>query len=125
MNQAAEESPIETATSIGSTVVHVCECAGKVIGVVQWRNLGEEAEVLDVAVATKHRRQGNARFLLGKFLELIRRRGIRDVFLEVRESNAPAIALYRNLGFSARGRRPNYYQHPQEDALLLHLKISD
>ena len=86
--------------------------------------LTEEVEVLDVAVAAKHRRQGNARFLLEEFLRLVQEHGIRGVFLEVRESNVPAIALYRKFGFSTSGRRPNYYQQPDEAAMLLHLRIS-
>jgi len=120
---AVEKSPGANSTHIGSTFVHVCQQDGAVVAVVQWRNLGEEAEILDIAVAEKHRRHGNARFLLKKFVELVRQHGIGDVFLEVRESNFPAIALYREFGFSTSGRRPNYYQHPQEAAILLHLKI--
>src|SRR6266403_4504946 len=119
----AEKSPGANSTDIGSTVVHVCQQDGAVVAVMQWRNLGAEAEVLDIAVAEKHRGHGNARFLLDKFLELIRQYGIRDVFLEARESNFPAIALYRKFGFSTSGRRPNYYRDPQEAAVLLHLKI--
>ena len=119
-----EASATSESTGVGSTVVHVCERAGKVVALLQWRNLGEEVEVLDVAVAVKHRRQGNARFLLEKFLRLVQQHGIRSVFLEVRESNVPAIALYRKLGFSTSGRRPNYYQRPDEAAILLHLRIS-
>jgi ribosomal-protein-alanine N-acetyltransferase len=111
-------------TEVGSTVVHVCERTGKVVALVQWRNLGEEVEVLDFAVAAKHRRQGNALFLLEEFLRLVQQHGMRSVFLEVRESNVPAIALYRKLGFSTSGRRPNYYQQPDEAAILLHLKTS-
>ena len=120
---AVEKSPGANSTHIGSTFVHVCQQDGAVVAVVQWRNLGEEAEILDIAVAEKHRRHGHARFLLEKFLELARQHGIRDVFLEVRESNFPAIALYRKFGFSTSGRRPNYYRDPQEAAILLHLKI--
>ena len=120
---AVEKSPGANSTHIGSTFVHVCQQDGAVVAVVQWRNLGEEAEILDIAVAEKHRRHGNARFLLKKFVELVRQHGIGDVFLEVRESNFPAIALYRKFGFSTSGRRLNYYQHPQEAAILLHLKI--
>jgi ribosomal-protein-alanine acetyltransferase len=119
----AEKSPGANCTDIGSTVVHVCQQDGALVAVVQWRNLGAEAEILDIAVAEKYRRHGNARFLLKKFLELIRQQGTRDVFLEVRESNFPAIALYRKFGFSTSGRRPNYYRDPQEAAILLHLKI--
>ena len=119
-----ETPAIAELTDVGSTFVHVCERAGKVVALVQWRNLGEEVEVLDVAVAAKHLRQGNARFLLEGFLRLVQQHGIRGVFLEVRESNVPAIALYRKFGFSTSGRRPNYYRQPDEAAILLHLKIS-
>jgi ribosomal-protein-alanine N-acetyltransferase len=119
-----ETPAIAELTEVGSTFVHVCERAGKVVALLQWRNLGEEVEVLDVAVAAKHRRQGNARFLLEEFLRLVQEHGIRGVFLEVRESNVPAIALYRKFGFSTSGRRPNYYQQPDEAAMLLHLRIS-
>ena len=122
--RAAEKPAGAKPTTIGLAVVHVCERDGEVVAVIQWRNLGEEAEILDIAVAEAHRHQGNARFLLEKFLCLVQERGVQDVFLEVRESNAAAIALYRQFGFSASGRRPKYYQHPLEDALLLHLKIS-
>jgi ribosomal-protein-alanine N-acetyltransferase len=119
-----ETSATAASTEAGSRVVHVCERAGKVVALLQWRNLGKEVEVLDLAVAAKHRRQGNARFLLEEFLRLVEEHGVRDVFLEVRESNVPALALYRKLGFSTSGRRPNYYQQPAEAAILLHLKIS-
>ena len=120
---AVEKSPGANSAHMGSTFVHVCQQDGAVVAVVQWRNLGEEAEILDIAVAEKHRHNGHARFLLKKFVELVRQQGIGDVFLEVRESNFPAIALYRKFGFSTSGRRLNYYQHPQEAAILLHLKI--
>jgi ribosomal-protein-alanine N-acetyltransferase len=119
-----ETSATAESTEAGSRVVHVCERAGKVVALLQWRNLGKEVEVLDLAVAAKQRRQGNARFLLEEFLCLVEEHGVRDVFLEVRESNVPALALYRKFGFSTSGRRPSYYQQPAEAAILLHLKIS-
>jgi ribosomal-protein-alanine N-acetyltransferase len=45
--------------------------------------------------------------------------GSRCLTLEVRESNAPAIALYEKLGFRQVGKRPRYYEKPREDALIL------
>ena len=48
---------------------------------------------------------------------------ITDVLLEVRASNAAALAVYRALGFAATGRRPRYYADPPEDALLLQLRL--
>ena len=49
--------------------------------------------------------------------------GARTVYLEVRESNAAARALYESRGFEAVGRRRGYYRHPVEDALVLRREI--
>jgi ribosomal-protein-alanine acetyltransferase len=119
-------TPLEpwAAPPLGGSAIYVCERHGKIAGVLAWRNLGEEAEILDLAVPKEYRRQGNARFLLENFLRVVGESGIREVFLEVRESNDPAIALYRSLGFSAKGRRKNYYRNPDEAAILFHLKIT-
>lgn len=71
-----------------------------------------EAEVLYIATAPEDRRQGCAEALfaeLGTFA--------RDVYLEVREENTPARALYEHLGFRQIGRRPSYYG-PLTDALI-------
>jgi [ribosomal protein S18]-alanine N-acetyltransferase len=57
-------------------------------------------------------------------LNLAQERGTRAVFLEVRESNAGALALYHEFGFEASGRRPRYYREPTEAALVLHLRIT-
>jgi ribosomal-protein-alanine N-acetyltransferase len=47
----------------------------------------------------------------------------RVVLLEVRASNAPALALYTSLGFSELDRRPDYYTHPDEDAVVMQLSL--
>ena len=103
----------------------LCELDSEIVAVLQWRHLGEEAEILDVAVPARHRGKGYARFLLKKFLDLARERGIHELFLEVRESNVAALALYREFRFEPTGRRPNYYRDPAEAALLLRLKLTD
>jgi ribosomal-protein-alanine N-acetyltransferase len=123
-NRASNISGSPAVPVIGSTFICLCELDGEVVGVLQWRQLGEEAEILDIAVPTRHRRKGYARFLLKNFLNLAQERGTREVFLEVRESNAAALALYREFGFEVSGRRPRYYREPTEAALLLHLKIT-
>jgi ribosomal protein S18 acetylase RimI-like enzyme len=110
---------------VGSTFTCLCDLDSEVVAVLQWRHLGEEAEILDVAVPARYRRKGYARFLLRNFLYLAHDRGIRNVFLEVRESNAAALALYREFRFEPTGRRPNYYRDPAEAALLLRLKLTD
>ncbi len=86
--------------------------------------LGPEAEILNVAVAPSGRRQGTGRTLLQALLAAIVRTGARRVFLEVRVSNAAACALYGDAGFREVGRRPGYYDHPREDALILARDVS-
>ena len=51
------------------------------------------------------------------------RRGAQTVFLEVRESNSPALGLYQGAGFEVTGMRPDYYAQPREDALLLRRRV--
>jgi ribosomal-protein-alanine N-acetyltransferase len=53
----------------------------------------------------------------------LRRQGVREVMLEVREANRSAQAFYRFLGFSEEGRRPGYYSNPVEDAVLMRLGL--
>jgi len=108
---------------LGQIFSWVCEQDGKVVAVLQWRDLGEELEILDLAVARKHRRTGAASFLLQNFLRQEARTGVNQVLLEVRESNSAAIALYHKFGFSTVGRRPDYYRSPVEAAVLMKLSI--
>lgn len=79
----------------------------------------DELHVLDVAVRPERRRQGIARRLLARVLELGAGRGAQVALLEVRRSNWPAVGLYRSLAFELCGTRRDYYASPREDALLL------
>ncbi|ADE12456.1 ribosomal protein S18-alanine N-acetyltransferase [Sideroxydans lithotrophicus] len=81
----------------------------------------DEAELLDIAIAAQHQRHGWGRRLLDEMMAVARRQGMRRVVLEVRASNAAAIALYRQAGFSDIGLRRDYYQaeNGREDAILM------
>ena len=120
------QSPVNSNFSVpaaGRTYNYVCERDGKITGVLQWRNIREESEILTIAVRPELRRRGNATFIMREFVKLMHEQGIQQIFLEVRESNLGAIALYRKFGFAIAGRRANYYQNPDESAFLLSLKI--
>ncbi len=84
---------------------------------------GEELEILNLAVTPAARRKGIAAALLRGALTAARKSGGRRVFLEVRASNASAIAFYERLGFLPAGLRNNYYSAPVEDALVLSQKL--
>ena len=89
---------------------------GVVAGYVGSQTVLQEADMMNIAVADTHRRRGIARMLVE---ELIRHLDAYQLTLEVRASNAPAIALYESLGFTQVGLRKNYYHKPKEDALIL------
>jgi ribosomal protein S18 acetylase RimI-like enzyme len=102
----------------------VAEVAGAVEGFLVSREVyaGDEQapperEILNVAVAKGFRRSGIATTLLKHELG-----SGAVVFLEVRESNAPARALYEKLGFGEIARRADYYAHPRETAIVMRLK---
>jgi len=97
--------------------------AGKVLGYAVACPLPPQAELETIAVAARGQRRGIARSLLQTLVCQLREVGIDELFLEVRVSNAPAIALYRGLGFVTTGIRPEYYLDPIEDALLMRLAL--
>jgi [ribosomal protein S18]-alanine N-acetyltransferase len=82
-------------------------------------SVGEDAELLNVAVEQKYRGRGLAGQMLDAVLIELGGRGVRTAFLEVRESNSAARALYGSRGFTEIGRRRNYYRRPVEDALVM------
>ena len=102
----------------------VLEEGGKVRGFVVGRDLGEEWEIENVAVAGPARRRGLGTRLVGELLDHARRSGARSVYLEVRESNRAARALYEKWAFVESGRRKVYYHDPAEDALVYRLTFS-
>ena len=81
----------------------------------------DEAELLTIGIAAAHQRKGLGRAMLTAMLNAARERNMQRVFLEVRSSNAAAIALYRSAGFSEIGVRRNYYQNANgsEDAITM------
>lgn len=85
---------------------------------VSWTIL-DQAELGNVAVAPEERARGIGRALVQAMLDRVRQRGAAECYLEVREGNASARALYERCGFSVIGRRRRYYARPTEDALVM------
>lgn len=93
--------------------------AGAVVGYsVAWA-VGDEAELANLAVAPARRGEGIGGRLLDHLLATLDAQGGANVYLEVRDSNAAAQALYRSRGFTAAGRRKAYYRKPAEDAVVM------
>jgi ribosomal-protein-alanine N-acetyltransferase len=99
----------------------VAELNEGIVGYLIAREAGGTGEILNLAVDPPHRRAGVASALLDAGLVVLRRRGAEEIFLEVRESNLAAQALYLGAGFRPVGQRSRYYRNPVEDALILRL----
>jgi ribosomal-protein-alanine N-acetyltransferase len=116
---------VREALTLPTALGLVAEVAGVVEGYLLTRWVADTAEILNLAVAHAHRRAGIASVLLRAALEGLERLGVREVFLEVRQSNRPAQALYRDWGFRVAGMRPAYYRRPVEDALVLRRALGE
>jgi ribosomal-protein-alanine N-acetyltransferase len=92
--------------------------------VASWLRQEAAAEIEGLVVDEKYRRQGIGRTLIVACMDWAAKSGASSMRLEVRASNAAALALYRRHGFSAVGRRRGYYSAPIEDALLLQAALA-
>jgi ribosomal-protein-alanine N-acetyltransferase len=95
-----------------------------VIAYICSRIIGCEMSILRIAVSPKLRNLGIASWLLDKCFKMARDKGVTSVFLEVRESNSAAMALYDKHGFISVGKRPAYYPETGEDAVVLMKKLT-
>jgi len=118
-SEASFREALESPWTFGLVAHNARVIAGYLIG----REVAGTGEVLNLAVAPNFRRRGVARALLRGGLGFLRRRRVEEVFLEVRESNQSAQALYLSLGFRPVGQRTGYYRNPKEDALVLWLLL--
>ena len=94
---------------------------GEIRGYAILMPLVEEAELLNIGVAAAQQRKGLGRAMLREVLEIAHAKNMRCVFLEVRASNAAALALYRSAGFINIGMRRGYYRNAGggEDAITM------
>jgi [ribosomal protein S18]-alanine N-acetyltransferase len=97
--------------------------AHEFIGFLVAHRIDADWELENMVVASKARRRGVGARLLGELLAQARSAHAREIFLEVRESNHNARALYRKLGFEETGLRKGYYSDPPEDAILCCLRL--
>lgn len=103
----------------------VSESSAAVTGFVLARQIADEAEILNLAVNHNCRRHGVGKALMQHLLATFHDPKPKKLFLEVRESNAAAIAFYRSLGFVQSGRRAGYYHQPHEAALIFERNVPD
>lgn len=90
-----------------------------IIGYVIFWCMQGRAQINNIAIHPEYRRMGVAQSVMRQVLEQIKKTGARLVTLEVRPSNSAARSLYNKLGFEVLGIKENYYNDPQEDALVM------
>ena len=93
--------------------------SGKVLGYAGLLVMMDEGYITNVAVFPEYRRLGVAAKIIEVYMNFAKANQLAFLTLEVRPSNAAAIALYQRFGFEEVGRRKNYYDLPKEDALIL------
>ena len=103
----------------------VCDDHGTIAGYCGMLLIPGEGQILNVAVDEVYRRRGLATAMMNSMIEFGTESEVFLFTLEVRESNAPAIGLYKSMGFIPTGRRKAYYKNPEEDAILMDLDLTD
>lgn len=107
-----------------SRMTSAVDASGVVVGYCIMLQAADEAEIANIATVPAARGQGIGGQLLDDALAVAKLSGVVAMFLEVRESNTAANALYASRGFFAVGRRRSYYKSPVEDALVLRREIA-
>lgn len=100
---------------------YVVEDANGVVGYAGAWLVYDEGQITNIAIRPSARRQGFGAKLTSELIEECFKRGMHEIFLEVRISNLSALSLYRQLGFTVKGMRKNYYSEPKEDAYIMSL----
>ena len=102
-----------------NAVYFVAQIHAKTVGYLGMHHILDECDITNIAVSPDKRRKGIGSRLVFEAVRYGMRVGAEQIFLEVRESNAAARALYQNFDFAAAGRRKNYYSKPCEDAIIM------
>lgn len=100
---------------------YVVEDANGVVGYAGAWLVYDEGQITNIAIRPSARRQGFGAKLTSALIEKCFKRGMHEIFLEVRIFNLSALSLYRKLGFTVKGMRKNYYSEPKEDAYIMSL----
>ena len=101
------------------------EVQEELVGFISYRQILDEVEIDEVLIFKEYQHQGFGYQLMQKFLKVASEKQVQTIFLEVRQSNLPAIALYEKCGFKQIAKRKNYYQHPVEDAWIYQYQRED
>ena len=103
--------------------VLVAKALGKVVGYVSFTVIIDECQIINFATKNEFKRQGVGKRVMEALLAHGKKQGVKKYFLEVRESNYSAIALYEKYGFVPVGISKGHFSAPRENAVLMNLEL--
>lgn len=109
----------ESSISSKDTIYIVTTIDEKIVGYLGIYILGDQSDISNVCVHKDYRRMHIAEVMLSYIFDRAKSNNVKEITLEVRESNVAAISLYEKMGFKEIGIRKNYYQKPLENGLLM------
>ena len=119
----SKESYLQHSKESGAVFL-VTEEGGELTGFLAGRVVADQGEIFNLAVKQGHRRLGRGKALIAQATVEFESLGVKNVYLEVRESNTGAIAFYERQGFTKTGRRKGYYREPDEAAVTMEKKLT-
>ena len=122
-SQPWSKNSLELLTKDGIGVGMVCRKDGIVCAYGGMLCAVDEGQITNIATHPDYRKQGYGRAVVEALIKYAKNNGLDSISLEVRESNAAAISLYRNLGFKIEGKRKDFYTKPVEAALVMILQV--
>ena len=105
--------------------IYVLEDEGRIIGYADVRNMYGDCDLMNICVTEAARGRGGASLLMERIMAQARFEDANQILLEVRKSNAAAIALYKKFGFTELGVRRDYYTNPVEDAIIMIIEFKE
>lgn len=110
---------IEKTFIAGNSVFCVATIEGQIVGYIGMITVLDEGNIINIAVKSEYRRCGVAKGLLDFLITEAKTENIKNITLEVRQSNSNAINLYESFGFETAGIRKNFYDRPTENAVIM------
>ena len=116
-----DPASVAEAVTGASSFCYVAEIKDHIVGFAFLYTTLFDAELPDIVVDEPYRGQGVGKELMQQLISAVHQKKLEAIFLEVRVSNQPALALYQNLGFYEYHRRKDFYKNPVEDAICMKL----